>query len=60
MHYIFLYKQKKTINEDCLTIMDGPFFTLYKWNRSFYNLYSVKKILDSKKNTNHQINQKII
>ena len=38
----FLYKQKKTINEDCLTIMDGPFFTLYKWNRSFYNLYSVK------------------
>ena len=22
--------------------MDGPFFTLYKWNRSFYNLYSVK------------------
>ena len=38
----FLYKQKKKINEDCLTIMDGPFFTLYKWNKLFYNLYSVK------------------
>ena len=40
----FLYKQKKTINEDCLTIMGWSILHLYKWNRSFYNLYSVKNL----------------
>jgi len=37
----FLYRPLKK-NNSCLTIMDGPFFTLYKWNEKYYNLYSVK------------------
>jgi hypothetical protein len=32
----------KKKEEDCLTVMDGPFYTLYQWKKRLYNLYSVK------------------
>lgn len=38
----FLYKPLRNINNSCITIMDGPFFTLYKWDKKYFNLYSVK------------------
>ncbi len=36
-----LYKCSKK-NTKALTIMDGPFYTLYPWSSKIYNLYSVK------------------
>ena len=46
----FLYKPKFK-NLPSITIMDGPFYTLYEWNKEFFNLYSVKSsILISTKN----------
>jgi hypothetical protein len=40
---IFLYKKKDNKKKFSLTIMDGPFFTLYPWsNKNDYGLYSVK------------------
>ena len=40
---IFLYKQISKKNHPALTIMDGPFFTLYPWdNKRNFGLYSVK------------------
>lgn len=39
---IFLYKQISKKEHAALTIMDGPFFTLYPWdNNKNYGLYSV-------------------
>ena len=39
---IFLYKSVKK-NHPAITIMDGPFFTLYPWDQNkSYGLYSVK------------------
>ena len=39
---IFLYKKKNYSNNFALTVMDGPFFTLYPWNsKNEYGLYSV-------------------
>ena len=40
----FLYKPKYK-NLPSLTIMDGPFYTLYEWKKGLFNLYSV---LDSR------------
>lgn len=39
-----IYERKKKVlhPEFSLTIMDGPFYTLYKWKKKLYNLYSVK------------------
>jgi hypothetical protein len=37
-----LYENKTNANDSCLTVMDGPFYTLYKWNQKLFNLYSVK------------------
>ena len=40
---IFLYKKEKHKDEFAITIMDGPFFTLYPWNKNKeYGLYSVQ------------------
>ena len=40
---IFLYKKKSNKKKFSLTIMDGPFFTLYPWNeKNEFGLYSVK------------------
>ena len=40
---IFLYKKKNMKPHPGLTIMDGPFFTLYPWDESGnFGLYSVK------------------
>lgn len=40
---IFLYKKKNNNKNFSMTIMDGPFFTLYPWNeKNEYGLYSVK------------------
>ena len=36
-----LYKSKKKFDK-AITIMDGPFYTLYPWGHDNYNLYSVK------------------
>lgn len=36
-----LYKNSR-IKTTALTIMDGPFYTLYPWRSNIYNLYSVK------------------
>ena len=52
---IFLYKKKNYSNNIALTIMDGPFFTLYPWNnKNEYGLYSVKKsrLIKNKKFSN--------
>ncbi len=39
---IFLYKKKNYSNNFALTVMDGPFFTLYPWSdKNEYGLYSV-------------------
>lgn len=36
-------KKNNTKDKDsCLTVMDGPFYTLYKWKEKLFNLYSVK------------------
>ena len=39
-----LYQKKNQLkkNDECITIMDGPFYTLYKWKSNLHNLYSVK------------------
>ena len=40
---IFLYKKQKYKNSIALTIMDGPFFTLYPWSQfNEFGLYSVQ------------------
>ena len=39
---ISLYKPKYK-NHKSYTIMDGPYFTLLKWSKNLYGLYSVKK-----------------
>ncbi len=40
---IFLYKKKNHKKNFSITIMDGPFFTLYPWNeKNEFGLYSVK------------------
>ena len=46
---VFLYKPKFK-NLPSITIMDGPFYPLYEWNKEFFNLYSVKdsKIITTK------------
>ena len=36
-----LYKSKKKVSK-AITIMDGPFYTLYPWSDKIFNLYSVK------------------
>lgn len=64
---IFLYKKKKLMSDFALTIMDGPFFTLYPWNENNeYGLYSVKdsrllkneNIKNLEKNVLKKINKK--
>ena len=48
---IFLYKKEKNNDDFAITIMDGPFFTLYPWNeKNEYGLYSVQssRIISSK------------
>jgi len=55
-----LYKSKKNIS-NAITIMDGPFLTLYPWSKTKFNLYSVKysRYLKSKNfhNLKHKINK---
>ncbi len=49
-HCLFsLYRAKKK-NHKSYTIMDGPFYTLLKWNNDLFGLYSVKdsRIISSK------------
>ncbi len=48
-----LYEAKKS-NSNALTIMDGPFYTLYPWSKKIYNLYSVRhsRYIKTKKFTN--------
>ncbi len=56
---IFLYKKKRSISDFALTIMDGPFFTLYPWSdKNEYGLYSVKdsRLLKNKKIKNLEKN----
>jgi len=65
----FLYKSKYK-NLPSMTIMDGPFFTLYEWKKGLFNLYSVldsritttKNLLSAKKILNNLSisNQKMI
>lgn len=66
---IFLYKKKKYFNNFALTVMDGPFFTLYPWNnQNEYGLYSVnnsrliknKNFDNLKKKVNKIINKKFL
>ena len=52
---IFVYKKINHKKDLSLTIMDGPFFTLYPWNnKNEYGLYSVKhsRLLNCKNLTN--------
>tara|TARA_B100000900_G_C20559302_1_gene708164 strand:+ start:355 stop:1398 length:1044 start_codon:yes stop_codon:yes gene_type:complete len=46
---ISLYKSKKR-NHKSYTIMDGPYYTLLKWNKDIFGLYSVKfsRLMSSK------------
>ncbi len=46
---ISLYKSKK-IKHKSYTIMDGPYYTLLRWNKNIFGLYSVKfsRLLSSK------------
>ncbi len=66
---IFLYKQISKKQHPALTIMDGPFFTLYPWDDSKnYGLYSVnhsrlaknKDFNKLKKLSNSKINKKYL
>lgn len=66
---IFLYEKKKINDDFAITIMDGPFFTLYPWNeKNEYGLYSVensrimssKNIVSLKKRVHKNIKNKLL
>ena len=50
-HCLFSLYKAKNKNHKSYTIMDGPFYTLLKWNRDLFSLYSVKdsRIVSSKR-----------
>ena len=61
---IFLYKRRDTKPHPGLTIMDGPFFTLYPWDEdNNFGLYSVKNsrllINDNFKNLKKNVEEKL-
>ena len=41
-HCLFSIYKAKNKNQKSYTIMDGPFYTLLKWNKNLFGLYSVK------------------
>ncbi len=41
-HCMFSLYRSKNKNHKSYTIMDGPFYTLLKWNKDLFGLYSVK------------------
>ena len=49
-HVLFSLYKSKNKNHKSYTIMDGPFYTLLKWNKDLFGLYSVKdsRVLTSK------------
>ena len=49
-HCLFSLYKAKNRNHKSYTIMDGPFYTLLKWNKDLFGLYSVKdsRIITSK------------
>ena len=49
-HCLFSLYRPKNKNHKSYTIMDGPFYTLLKWNHDLFALYSVKdsRIISSK------------
>ena len=49
-HCLFSLYKPKNKNHKSYTIMDGPFYTLLRWNKDLFSLYSVKdsRILTSK------------
>jgi len=58
---IFLYKKKNNKKNFSLTIMDGPFFTLYPWNnKNDYGLYSVKYSRLIKNDNIHNLEKKVL
>ena len=50
-HCLFSLYKAKSKNHKSYTIMDGPFYTLLKWNQNLFGLYSVKdsRIVSSKR-----------
>lgn len=66
---VFLYNKEKNNDDFALTIMDGPFFTLYPWNeKTEYGLYSVQNsrlissqnIVSLRKRVHKTINRKFL
>lgn len=56
--FSLLYKSKSA-KSMALTIMDGPFYTLYPWSKKIFNLYSVKySRLKKSSNFSHLKNKK--
>ena len=49
-HCLFSLYKSKNKNHKSYTIMDGPFYTLLRWNKNLFGLYSVKdsRIITSK------------
>ena len=43
MNYVYHLLYKSNLPKSmALTIMDGPFYTLYPWSNKIFNLYSVR------------------